>query len=317
MRIPERLLSGVVFLGVDEYSPFTPLGTGFLTVASTEGFLFQHVVTARHVIEGVRAKAICVRMNTREGKAEHVHPELTDWIFHPDPEVDLAICPTQIPAKTYDILMMNVDRELATPEIIADEGIGIGDDVFMAGMFTNRIGDVKNRPIVRTGTIAAMADRDDLVYTQRGHIEAHLIEARSIAGLSGSPVFVHMAPLRVMPDGAVRPSQKKVHYFLGVMQGHYITKDPKETISPDDEVPGDMSTGIGVVIPGERVNELMAVPSLKNRREEIVKEKKRQRDFVPGSAAEPEPPTTADDPSHREDFNRSLDEATRTRKRDD
>lgn len=159
-----------------------------------------------------------------------------------------------------------------------------------------------------------MASPDELVYTPRGHIEAHLIEARSIAGLSGSPVFVHMAPLRVMPDGTVRPSRLKVHYFLGVMQGHFITSDPKETISPDEEAPGDMSTGIGVVIPGQRVLELIDHPDLKGRREEIVAKKKRESGFVEDAVKRPTPPTV-DNPHHKEDFTRLLNAAAKKPKR--
>jgi hypothetical protein len=168
---------------------------------------------------------------------------------------------------------MRVEDEILTPKIIAEEFIGVGDDVFMAGMFTRHLGDSLNRPIVRVGTIAAMANEAEKIYTSRGHVTAYLVEARSIAGLSGSPVFVHMAPLRPMDDGTVRPSHKKVHYFLGVMQGHHVTSDPTDAISEDKEAPGDMNTGIGVVIPAMHVLELIDLPELKSRREEIAKSK--------------------------------------------
>ena len=79
-----------------------------------------------------------------------------------------------------------------------------------------------------------------------------------------------MAPLRVMDDGGVRQSMKKTHYFLGILQGHFITKDPADVASPDEGVPGDMNTGIGVVIPGERLCELIDIPELKDKREAIV-----------------------------------------------
>ncbi len=309
VRVPGKILSCVVFIGLDENGPFSPLGTGFLAVKETGGRLFQQVVTARHVVEGVKASRICIRINLRDGRVERTYVEPGEWRFHPDETVDLAICPTHIPPETYEILHMNVDQELATKDVIAEEYIGIGDDVFIAGMFTRHIGEVSNRPIVRTGTIAAMPT--EKIYTGRGYIFAYLVEARSIAGLSGSPVFVQMAPFRVMDDGGVRRSAKRTHYFLGIMQGHFITKDPMDVVSPDDEVPGDMNTGIGVVIPGERLCELIDIPEFKDKREAIVEKLKSESGFVEDSAAGKAPPTKDENPQHTEAFNSLLDAAVK------
>lgn len=321
MRVPDRLLTCVVFIGLGDSESFVPLGTGFLTYTATEGFNFQQVITARHVVEGVNAKNICIRVNTKDGRVAHL--QTSAWKFHPDQSIDLAACPTHIPPEDFGIIHMHVDRECVTPEIIEDEQIGVGDDVFMAGMFTRHLGDVMNRPIVRIGTIAAMASEDEKIYTPRGHISAYLIEARSIAGLSGSPVFVHMAPLRPMPDGAVRMSEKKMHYFLGVIQGHFVTRDPQETISEDDEAPGDMSTGIGVVIPSERVKEIIDLPEFKKGRQKIVDAQKRKSGFVedsakPGWAIVGGGAKSSDkNPAHREDFTRLVNVAARKREQED
>lgn len=310
MRVPDRILSCVVFVGLAEHGPFAALGTGFLTYTATDGFNFQQVITARHVIEGVKTDTICLRANTKDGRLAHLQTERAAWKFHPDPSIDLAACPTHIPPEQFDILHMHVDREMATPDIIAKESIGVGDDVFMAGMFTRHLGDVLNRPIVRVGTIAAMSNEHERIYTPRGHVSAYLIEARSIAGLSGSPVFVHMAPFRVMPDGAVRQSRDKTHYFLGVMQGHFVTREAKETMSPDGEAPGDMSTGIGVVIPAERVREIIDLPEFKKGRQKVVDAQKRQSGFVEDSVKAPKW-SVEENSRHREDFNRLLSAAVK------
>lgn len=310
MRVNEKVLSCIVFIGRGDEGHFTAFGTGFLAVRSTGGRLFQHIVTARHVIEKIGGDKVCVRINRLSGGLEHTYAERDYWTFHPDPTVDVAVCPTHVPPEEYAIYHVNLDVEIADDDVIADQMIGVGDEVFTAGMFTRHLGEFENRPIVRTGTIAAMLG--EKIKTNMGLVEAYLVEARSIAGLSGSPVFVQLAPLRVMPGGKVRASTGRVHYFLGVMQGHHVTQDPLDVASPDEDyAPGDMNTGIGVVIPCQRVVETTDVPKLKDSRERIAAETNKKSGFVPDSAGGQEPPTKPENPQHREDFNRLLDEATK------
>lgn len=313
MRVSEKILSCVVFIGLDQNGSFTALGTGFLAVKSTGGRLFQHVITARHVIENVTFPEICVRINTRDGRIEHLRLEKSAFIHHPNKAVDVAVCPTHVAPEKYDILHINLDRELLTAQVIKKHQIGLGDDVFMAGMFTSHIGDTQNRPIVRIGTIAAMTG--EKIQTNRGLAPGYLIEARSIAGLSGSPVFLQMAPLRVAPDGEVIPAEGPMHYFMGLMQGHFLTADPSEVISPDEEyAPGDMTTGIGIVVPAEQILEVVNLPQLANEREAIVERMKRESGFVEDSKKVSERPTKAENPRHKEDFTRLLGAATKGRR---
>ena len=270
MRIPERLLSCIVFVGLDENGPFTPLGTGFVIVTYTDGFSFQSVVTARHVIEGTKTSSITLRVNKTDGTIGYPRTKREDWRFHPDPRVDLALCPTHLPMEEFSVLHLDVDEHLLTEKIVADEQIGVGDDVFMAGMFTRHLGDNQNRPIVRVGNIAALAKAGEKVETTRGPAEAHLVEARSIAGLSGSPVFVHMAPFRVMDDGGVRSKSEEGSLLSWRHAGSLRDKGSQQVVSIDDAAPGDMNTGIGIVIPGKQVQKLLDMPELKARRQQVV-----------------------------------------------
>ena len=307
MRVSEKVLSCVCFLGRDDSGSFLAYGTGFFAVVATGERLFQHIVAARHVIENINFDPICVRLNRSDGRIEHTYADRKHWVFHPDPAVDIAVCPTHVPPESYDIKHVHLGQEVATPEVFEDEKIGVGDDVFMAGMFTRHIGETSNDPIVRIGTIAGLPA--EKVQTDRGLVYAYFVEVRSIAGLSGSPVFVHMAPLRVMADGEVRRSEKRTHYFLGVMQGHHVSQDPTDVASPDDYTPGDMNTGIGVVIPAERIIEVIDLPVLRTEREMIAEKKRKESGFVPDSTGHKKPPTTDENPQHREDFNRLLDAA--------
>jgi hypothetical protein len=76
----------------------------------------------------------------------------------------------------------------ADTETIAHHDLGVGDEVFITGLFTKVTETTKNIPIVRTGTVAMMPGEE--IPFGNNLIEAYLIESRSIGGLSGSPVFV-------------------------------------------------------------------------------------------------------------------------------
>jgi len=67
MRVDERPLRAVVFIGHDKAEEFTALGTGFLATAGVGDKLFQHIVTARHVIEDYPQDRYCIRINTTGG----------------------------------------------------------------------------------------------------------------------------------------------------------------------------------------------------------------------------------------------------------
>ena len=63
-------------------------------------------------------------------------------------------------------------------------------------------------------------DEEPVVTRDFGRIPAFLIEARSIGGLSGSPVFVNLGT-SVLIDGSVKLFKGPLHLFLGIVHGHY------------------------------------------------------------------------------------------------
>jgi hypothetical protein len=51
---------------------------------------------------------------------------------------------------------MILDRRLAlTPDIAQALSVGVGDEIFITGLFANYVGDVRDAPIVRVGNLAA------------------------------------------------------------------------------------------------------------------------------------------------------------------
>jgi hypothetical protein len=68
-------------------------------------------------------------------------------------ELDLAICYGS-PTETVDHMILHRNYAL-TPDIAGTLNVGIGDEVFITGLFANYAGEPRNLPIVRVGNLAA------------------------------------------------------------------------------------------------------------------------------------------------------------------
>ena len=66
----------------------------------------------------------------------------------------------------------------------------MGDQVITVGLFSAFEGKSRNVPLVRIGHIAMMAGDEQVPSKRFGPMTVHLIEAHSMAGLSGAPVTV-------------------------------------------------------------------------------------------------------------------------------
>ena len=282
MRVDERIRKAVVFLGrrVDGVR-FVPYGTGFVAVTYDGDIAFQQIVTARHVIEDIDSDTIWARVNTHHGPAELLPLASDHCHFHPDDQVDVAVVPGVIPKDRFDILHIPSEEQQLTEEAIEQHSIGVGDEVFIAGMFVSRLGEARNLPIIRIGNIAAMPE--EKIETELGYHDAYLIEARSIGGLSGSPVFVQMAPLRLL-QGVVTPTEGSSQYLMGIALGHHrieTTQDSWELRSSecaDDEdaererlgrlIP--LNSGIGIVLPTSYIIGAIRQDNLVQKRKEAL-----------------------------------------------
>ena len=87
MRIPEQVRKCVVFLGYKTASGETRFaGTGFFlgrVVETVQGGIgFRYLVTARHVIDGIKDKGISevlFRGNKKDGTSQWFGTQLADW----------------------------------------------------------------------------------------------------------------------------------------------------------------------------------------------------------------------------------------------
>jgi hypothetical protein len=191
-------------------------------------------------------------MNIKSSGAAWIKTELAAWNHHPsDVTADVAVAwfslTEQMEHKAIPIGMC------ATHSVITAERVGVGDELFLTGLFVPHIGQRRNIPIVRVGNIAAMPQ--EKVSTKFGKIEA-----RSIGGLSGSPVFVNLSGVRHGNLNLVGPK----FFLLGLMHGHFdseLSRDSRSDLSSLEVV----NMGIGVVVPISKVLETINQPNIRVR----------------------------------------------------
>jgi hypothetical protein len=209
-----------------------------------------------------------------------------DWLFHPtDETIDLAAIAIDHFAMADFLVYRLCCGCVATPEIIATEGIGIGDEVYVTGLFSNHSGEQRNILVVRVGNIAAMPEEKVHVTWKDADIDAYLIELRSIGGLSGSPVFVHLGQVKFQ-GGVPAVSQHRggQSFFLGIIHGHFNVRVPDSDMAEEDySVQPKVHTGLGIVIPAAKVMEVIDQPIFIERRAERLREHHRSYSGVPDS----------------------------------
>lgn len=269
MRIPDELKKSVVFI-LREDTPntwTTFIGTGFLVsrkLTKIPGRSFVYLVTAKHVVVALKGKRFAIRVNKNGGGSELLVGDGTlRWYDHPNHEqipADVSVFRmTIIRADHMDFRTIPIEMFLKKEEMEVD--VGAGDEVFIVGLFANLSGKQRNSPLVRVGNIA-MAPEDKVPTCSFGDIDAYLIEARSLGGISGSPVFT-------TPSGIVG---KKRLYLMGLIHGHWdIPIALSEKIAPQDNSESGVDTsnpnygvnmGIAIVTPAFKILETLEHPDL-------------------------------------------------------
>ncbi|HLX43605.1 MAG TPA: hypothetical protein VKR43_09235 [Bryobacteraceae bacterium] len=271
MIVPDIIRKSIAFIGYSEISGKKYLaGTAFFVsrlIKGQDGL--GYLVTAKHVIDKIRDKgliSLCIRLNFKNGSATWIDMNLSEWEFHPtDRSVDVAVA--RAPAGIQ--LAVDIDaypmHRFATPAVVKQFEIGIGNEVFFPGLFVNHYGEQRNIPIVRVGNIAAMPE-EKVVTKKYGPIDAYLVEVRSIGGLSGSPVFVHLGPIRLRNGELLRSGEDEgVFFLLGLMHGHFEAETLSEADAGtpiEDSAKERVNMGIGIVVPAEKIVEVIMQPKI-------------------------------------------------------
>lgn len=261
MQLPEEIRKSVFFVSYLTENGYKFAGNGFfvsMSLANDPNRMFVYLITAKHVIvEATRAcidGKIWLRINTKNG-FEYVASEETSWQTHPeDYSIDAAVLSWAPDSAYFDYLTIPISL-IINEEVISKEGIGLGDEVFLIGLFVNHHGRKKNIPIARFGNIAAMPE-EPIATRWFGDMEAYLIEARSIGGLSGSPVFVYLPGVRVRGNGLGMGG--RAFYWLGLMHGHWDLPVLKEDMVVEDNISKEaVNMGIGIVVPASKILEII------------------------------------------------------------
>jgi hypothetical protein len=239
-------------------------------------------VTAKHNLEAIQKRTaakkadgkVYLRYNEGDAGVTFKDTDPSDWYFHPtEPDkVDVAVLPITGPSEMNVLAFLLTKGEIADKELIAAKQIGPGDEIFITGLFLYHPGADKNLPVIRVGTIAGMPEEPVLSKWSKPHgMDAYLIEARSIGGLSGSPVFVNIGPTSETNRREGR------FYILGLVHGHwnYPVPDADYLDTFEDDASDNekwINAGIAMVVPITKILEVIHQPRLAELRRRFVEE---------------------------------------------
>jgi hypothetical protein len=331
VRVAPEVPKTVVFIGTEAGGSFGPRGTGFLFCIRYQEFEYDFLATADHVLDLIDGDVFSVRMNRKDGTASTIQLTKKNKIPHAKRNNDLAIFAMARAADIYDQKFILIgDREAHLSRLANLWPPDVGDEVATVGLYGSHFGETRNIPVVRVGNIAMMPDPKEPVLTQRGYVEAYLIETRSLVGLSGSPVFLNVPQLK-LTNGNPQYLTSPTYIPLGMMLGYHLVSTAEDQIhvpriaGEDQPVPeysmDERNTGFGVVIPLDRIFDVME--GLHDIMAESAKRKLKNSGFReaglgPSSSSEKsgDPPATDANPKHQEDFTSLVAAAARKREQE-
>lgn len=268
MKVPDAIRKTVGFVAYEDLSSgnIVPVGTFFFLGhdpkdgASTSSKMYA--ITARHVINGLKSKGrddLTLRLNPKKAGDPliTISLKLSDWFVHPsDDTIDVAIREMGIP-NDADHLVIPFSM-CASDKTFDENEVDLGDEIFVSGLFRHHFGKSRNIPIVRTGNLAALSE--ERIETEGfGEIDAFLIEARSIGGLSGSPVFLNLGVTRQI-GGVIKHTTGTgpIFFLLGLIHGHFDSPGGQLDAAEEDSSTNEkVNAGIAIVVPIEKVREVI------------------------------------------------------------
>ena len=240
--------------------------------------VYSYFVTAKHVAAELEGRPTAILVNSTQGVRIAMARGTHSWVYSQD--TDLAAIQVDKESPCAPHVLAFPTKRFVTPRVIKERDIGPGDEVYTVGLFIHSEGQNRISPIVRSGNIARMVDQ---VYVNTGtkrrpentFVDAYLIEARSLGGLSGSPVFVR--PTSRIPIGSeivegevsrglLGPSP--IASLLGLLHGHWdINESDLNRTSWEHDDKRGVNVGIAIVIPATKIIELLDLPVLREARE--------------------------------------------------
>ena len=286
VRLADDARRCVVFLGHaapgGRPESFVAGATGFFVVVAAPGYshFSVYLITNKHCVRDGLEDPFVIRFNGKRG-AQLMHVETADWLFHDDPNVDLAAMEIELPPGT-DALCWP-EQYILRPEQLAKIAIGAGDLTYTVGLFHYLQGQARNVPLVHAGHISAFPEDERIRVPDwdapRGSqasrdIEGYVVQCSAMPGASGSPVFVSR-PMLVAPFNHAHgrnsapldwPREAPCGYgpitLLGVWQGAWELNDVQMVGRTQVRSP----SGYGIVVPGHHILEILDMPKPKQSR---------------------------------------------------
>ena len=284
VRVSSELFKNIAYIGAvaakDESGNVHGdiFGTGFFVkkaLPHQKPLSYTYLVTAKHVVSEIGESEPYIVANGRDGTIKQLLHMGPKWWYHPsDESADVAVRQVGL---QRDLIHFAADlKDFILPSDIKDGVVALGDETFTAGYFSPIASD-HMIPIVRHGNIAMLSDEQ--IQTEYGYADVYLVEARSIGGISGSPVFVR-PPLRYgieMPKGTTALFDAIGDYkLLGVMHGHWDIDESKINHANVEPKKHGVNMGIGIVVPAIKIIETIMQPGLEDLRRRADEESARR-----------------------------------------
>ncbi len=276
------ITSTVIFLFSAGNNP-QPIGTGFMVGYPYPGkgrSVIPLVVTARHVLGD--HKKVLARFSTQEGSSTSFVPynielmkKTNDYWEHPnDSGVDIVVFRSlHFEGTKYTPFPLDL---IATKETFKENVIRQTDRIIFPSLLINFMGLAQNYPVIRDGSIALLpAEKVPMKYNVGNKEiitkqELILVDATSIPGASGSPIFLWPGP-RLKGNSYQMGGTKP--YLLGVMHGFYpaIPREILDVQTSDMKKMYAENSGVAIIFPSWKLQDILESKVLKERIQEIVK----------------------------------------------
>lgn len=344
--IPQGVINGAFYLyqnAEDAEAGRDPGGTGFIVMYDgfSRGGMHEHIpgyhfygVTNWHV--ALQSGCSVIRLNRQDGKFDIIDLGPHDWFFMPGKH-DIAVVPINIDQNSHDVSFISTRQFCEKPNFQNGYKIGVGDDVFMIGLFVDHAGMGTGIPSARFGNISMMPSPIAKIRQPTGYEgESYVVDMHSRTGFSGSPVYVYrtfgsdlteswrgeeveVIDVRVggknLDRGSGRIRYRSLFKLLGILWGQFperwqvkapnrvrVTRQSPNDLSGNDRYIEGMS-GMSIVIPAWDILEVLQIPKLSKLRQPDI--------FAAENSAEPKPMAVTtersvkkDNPNHQEDVNR-------------
>lgn len=249
-----------MFLGIKKDGKSVWAGSGFLSSVEQGGRYHNYALSCAHVVRNAARDSDDGTVLIRTDLGREIQTTLDQWIVEDSLDVAALIVPELYQTKLNTTAFLR-------QQTIEQFGIGHGDATYTVGLYSRIPGAESNTPIMRAGIVAGIPDHPYQgagIDGRRMEFDYTVVEAHSIGGLSGSPVFVvlqdHMLIEEWEPNRALTPNGGFLNaaFLLGMVHGHWrLSAD----VDPDyvDYSPSGprVNEGLVVVIRAEQISRFL------------------------------------------------------------